>query len=156
MHCIIWPATNAIKSELQPFSCAYCYKSICWINCWEYCCLFDEYDLIVLSLPPMSTSWASCAFPNNFQLLKISAEHYCRLKCQLSMPLYYNVHALFVLCRRPVKPTWLDCLKTPICVQSMQNVSPSCQRTFNWPVVFAANVLRSRNCWPEPRSYVGR
>uniref|UniRef100_A0A7N8WSK2 H3 histone, family 3D n=1 Tax=Mastacembelus armatus TaxID=205130 RepID=A0A7N8WSK2_9TELE len=37
------------------------------------------------------------------------------------------------LCRKPVRHTWLDCLRIPTCVLSMQKGLPSCPKTFSWP-----------------------
>uniref|UniRef100_A0A671WLP9 H3.3 histone A n=1 Tax=Sparus aurata TaxID=8175 RepID=A0A671WLP9_SPAAU len=37
--------------------------------------------------------------------------------------------------RLPARHTWLDCLRTPTCALFTQRGSPSCPRTFSWPVV---------------------
>ena len=39
----------------------------------------------------------------------------------------------FSPCRKPVRHTWLDCLRTPTCALSTQRGWPSCPRTFSWP-----------------------
>merc|ERR1712141_954247 len=36
-------------------------------------------------------------------------------------------------CRRPARPTWLGCSRTPTCAPSTPSVSPSCPRTSSWP-----------------------
>ena len=41
--------------------------------------------------------------------------------------------ALLWLFKKPLRPTWLDSLKTPTCVPSMPREWPSCPRTSNWP-----------------------
>lgn len=37
------------------------------------------------------------------------------------------------VCRKLVRPTWLDCLRTPTCALFTPRGSPSCPRTFSWP-----------------------
>lgn len=47
---------------------------------------------------------------------------------------------LFPLCRKQVRHTWLDCLRTPTCVLFMQRGLPSCPRTFSWQDEFGESV----------------
>ena len=44
--------------------------------------------------------------------------------------------------RKPAKPTWLGFSKTPTCVQSTLNVSPSCRRTFSLLAASEVNELK--------------
>ena len=44
--------------------------------------------------------------------------------------------------RRHLKPTWLDCLRTPTCVPSTPSVSLSCPRTSSLPAASAESVLK--------------
>merc|ERR1711997_1192 len=44
------------------------------------------------------------------------------------------------LCRKRLKPTWLDCLKTRTFALSMQNVLQLCRKTFNWPEELEGSV----------------
>ena len=68
---------------------------------------------------------------------------------QSSLPLAFREFTkrssspLFVLLRKPARPIWSACSKTPICAQFMPSVWPSCQRTFNWPDAFAVNALKA-------------
>ena len=61
---------------------------------------------------------------------------------KISKPTCVSKAALWWHCRRLVKLTWLVFSKIPTCAQSMPSVSPSCQRTFNWPDAFVVNVLK--------------
>merc|ERR1712018_609211 len=71
---------------------------------------------------PPSCSSASCPSRGwSGRLLKIS-----RLICGSSPP-------PSAPCRRPARPTWLVCLRTPTCAPSTPSVSPSCPRTSSWP-----------------------
>ncbi|KAF7661579.1 hypothetical protein LDENG_00259080 [Lucifuga dentata] len=47
-----------------------------------------------------------------------------------------------VLCRKPVRHTWLGCLRTQTCVLFMQRGLPSCPRTFSWPGELEESVLK--------------
>ena len=47
-----------------------------------------------------------------------------------------------VPCKKPVKPTWLDCLKTPTWQPSTPSVLPFSQRTSSWLVVCVESDLR--------------
>lgn len=44
--------------------------------------------------------------------------------------------------RKPLRPTWSVCLRTPTCAPFTPSVSPLCPRTFSWPVAFVASVLK--------------
>merc|ERR1739842_37837 len=50
---------------------------------------------------------------------------------------------LSVLCRRPARPTWWVCSRTPTCAPSPPSVSPSCPRTSNLLAVSVESVLNS-------------
>uniref|UniRef100_A0A3P8U7P4 H3.3 histone B n=1 Tax=Amphiprion percula TaxID=161767 RepID=A0A3P8U7P4_AMPPE len=58
--------------------------------------------------------------------------HYTKvLKCLFS-----------AVCRRPARPTWWVCLRTPTCAPSTPSVSPSCPKTSSWHVVSAGSALK--------------
>jgi hypothetical protein len=44
--------------------------------------------------------------------------------------------------RKPLKPTWLGCLRTPTCAPFMPRESLLCPRISSWLVVFEVNVLK--------------
>lgn len=60
-----------------------------------------------------------------------------------------------VFCRKQVRHTWLDCLRTPICVLFMQRGLPSCPKIFSWPGELEESVHKRGSCfylgagWPE-------
>uniref|UniRef100_A0A3P9P2Q0 Histone H3.3 n=1 Tax=Poecilia reticulata TaxID=8081 RepID=A0A3P9P2Q0_POERE len=45
-------------------------------------------------------------------------------------------------CRRPARPTWWACLRTPTCAPSTPSGSPLCPKTSSWPAVSAESALR--------------
>ena len=49
----------------------------------------------------------------------------CRLICVSRAMLYWP-------CRRQLRPTWLVCLRTPICVPSMPSAWPLCRKISSW------------------------
>ena len=44
--------------------------------------------------------------------------------------------------RRPARPTWSVCSRTPTCAPSTPSVSPSCPRTSSWPGESVARELK--------------
>uniref|UniRef100_A0A3B5Q0N6 Histone H3.3 n=1 Tax=Xiphophorus maculatus TaxID=8083 RepID=A0A3B5Q0N6_XIPMA len=44
--------------------------------------------------------------------------------------------------RRPARPTWWVCSRTPTCAPSMPSGSPSCPKTSSWPAVSVESALR--------------
>lgn len=54
-----------------------------------------------------------------------------------------------------MRHTWLDCLRTPICVLFMQRGLPSCPKIFSWPGESEGSVHKRGACfylgagWPE-------
>lgn len=45
----------------------------------------------------------------------------------------HNLKLCHNVCRKQVRPTWLDCSRTPTCALFTPRGSPSCPRTFSWP-----------------------
>lgn len=66
-----------------------------------------------------------------------------------------NTLIYFLFCRKQVRHTWLDCLRTPICVLFMQRGLPSCPKIFSWPGELEGSVHKCGSCfylgagWPE-------
>merc|ERR1739844_462501 len=71
--------------------------------------------------PPSSLSGSSPSSVSSGRSLKISK----LISDSSQLPL--------ALSRRPVRPTWSGCSRTPTCAPSTPSVSPSCQRTSSSP-----------------------
>jgi Core histone H2A/H2B/H3/H4 len=57
------------------------------------------------------------------------------------------MNALFLICRKRRKPTWLAFSKTQTCAPSTPSASPSCRRTYSWRVASEANELKQLPPW---------
>ena len=57
----------------------------------------------------------------------------------------------FPIFRRPARPTWSVCSRTPTCAPSTPSVSPSCPRTSSWPAASVERELKSSflHCRPH-------
>ena len=62
-------------------------------------------------------------------------------------------------CRRPARPTWWVCSRTPTCAPSTPRGSPSCPKTSSWPAVSAENAPKRtyfqtpKRLFSEPPTY---
>merc|ERR1712050_249327 len=61
---------------------------------------------------------------------------------KISKPIFDSRAAPSWLCRKLVKPTWLDSLRTPTFALSTPSESPSCQKTSNWLDESEVNELK--------------
>ena len=84
---------------------------------------------------------------NPLQLKNCHAVNYIVNQFYIICHVHNHNHNFFVInfsFRKLARPTWWDCLRTPICAPSTPSESPSCQRTSNWP---GGSVESEHKCW---------